>query len=270
MSRPRSYFARDPNRPAPTAARMAEILARHVKIDGSGVAQSSRAPDVIQPEVPGANPVAAAIPSKINAEAEHRETSVREALSQPLGTSAPLSPVASIDPRLSLEPETGRVAGPVHELINCGVVKLGKHSSQLPVGALLASSPTTAGSNPAPVTIPSLEEQQDALRALTGAPPLPEYPQDPAPPLEAITQAPVMPQDYTPESPVLEWLEPMRHPNGEATQISSGGQYEVAGRRCPDGFTFIARHGLDILGTCRTAVDARARCLLHYIEQANG
>jgi hypothetical protein len=118
-----------------------------------------------------------------------------------------------------------------------------------------------------PVATPSFTEQQEILRALTGAPPLPEYPQDPAPPLEAITQAPVMPQGYVPESPVLEWLEPMRHPNGEATQISSGGQYEVAGRRCSDGFTFIARHGLDILGTCKTAVDARARCLLHYLEQ---
>lgn len=79
-----------------------------------------------------------------------------------------------------------------------------------------------------------------------------------------------MPQGHSPAPPVLEWLKPMQHPNGEATQISTGGTYEIAGRRGPDGFTFTARHGLNVLGACRTAVDARAKCLLHYVEMAEG
>jgi len=116
----------------------------------------------------------------------------------------------------------------------------------------------------------SLEQQQELLGRLTAAPPLPVDPQGPAPPLEPITAAPVRPQGYVDEPPTLEWLSPITHANGEKTQISQGGAYEVLGRRTPAGFVFIAKHGLDSLGASKVAAEnAREMCQRHY-EKACG
>lgn len=81
-----------------------------------------------------------------------------------------------------------------------------------------------------------------------------------------------LPMGYDPKAdpPTLEWLTPVQHPNGEATQTSSGGAYAVFARRTPQGIAYVARHGLNVLGTCKTAVDARAKCLLHFVETCEG
>lgn len=115
-------------------------------------------------------------------------------------------------------------------------------------------------------------KMMERLKTLTGdRKPLervdPALPNDPVKP---ITQTVTLPNGYVAEPPTLEWLTPINHPNGEKTQISAGGQYEVCGRRCPEGFTFIARHGLNVLGTARTAQDARTKCLLHLVEACGG
>ena|SRR5271154_591297 len=118
---------------------------------------------------------------------------------------------------------------------------------------------------------PSLLEQQEALGELTGAPPLSCDPRDPAPPVEALTQRPVVPAGYVDEPATLEWLSPISHANGEKTQISSGGQYEVHGRRTPDGFVFVAKHGLDAIGASKeSAESARAMCQRHYQKACEG
>ena len=119
-------------------------------------------------------------------------------------------------------------------------------------------------------TQPSLTDQQELLGRLTAAPPLPVDPQGPAPPIKAITAAPVIPAGYVDAPPKLEWLSPITHANGEKTQISQGGAYEVLGRRTPGGFVFIAKHGLDSLGASKVAAEnAREMCQRHY-EKACG
>ena len=82
MSRVPSYYA-TPNRLKSEAQMNALLAQRTKKVIASGPA-GQEAGGVL------GYPPAGKTPS-INAEAEHRETSVREALSQPLGTSAPLN-----------------------------------------------------------------------------------------------------------------------------------------------------------------------------------
>lgn len=111
----------------------------------------------------------------------------------------------------------------------------------------------------------SLTDQQELLRTLSGASALEQtYRDEPNRPLEKITVKPVVPQGVKPEPPTLEWFKPVQHPNGEATQDSSGGSYAVFGRRSPRGFTFIARYGLDVLGSFSSAQEARDCCGAHY------
>lgn len=113
----------------------------------------------------------------------------------------------------------------------------------------------------------SLTDQQELLRTLSGASALEQtYRDEPNRPLEKITVKPVVLQGVKPEPPTLEWFKPVQHPNGEATQDSSGGSYAVFGRRSPRGFTFIARHGLDVLGSFSSAQEARDCCGAHYMR----
>ncbi len=97
--------------------------------------------------------------------------------------------------------------------------------------------------------------------------------------LEAQATQPVatpfvqLPMGYDPKAdpPALEWLSPVQHPNGEATQTSSGGAYTVFARRTPQGIAYIARHGLDALGASReSAQNAREMCERHYREACDG
>jgi hypothetical protein len=114
-----------------------------------------------------------------------------------------------------------------------------------------------------------LKADMERLKELTGdREPIAQIePGRPNDPVELITRTPVVPQGYVAEPPVIEWLTPVRHANGEATQTSGGGQYAVFGRRGPQGFTFQARHGLSLVGSpCKTAADARMKCLLHFAE----
>jgi hypothetical protein len=106
--RPMSYFARDPNRPAPTPSRMADILASRTKdivpctpvdkkLIAAGHLKQHERIDIASGEISATSNEGA---KRDNAEAEPRETSVREALSQPLGTSAPLVQLpAGYDPK---------------------------------------------------------------------------------------------------------------------------------------------------------------------------
>jgi hypothetical protein len=111
----------------------------------------------------------------------------------------------------------------------------------------------------------TLEQTMARLREITGADPLPQvYPDERNQPVKPITRVVTLPAGFHVEPLVLEWLEPMNHPNGEKTQVSAGGAYEVAGRRCPEGFIFIARHGLDVLGSFPGAQAARECCDAHY------
>lgn len=78
-----------------------------------------------------------------------------------------------------------------------------------------------------------------------------------------------LPMGYDPKAdpPALEWFKPVQHPNGEATQTSAGGAYAVFGRRTPQGFAYIARHGLDALGVSReSAQNAREMCERHFMN----
>jgi hypothetical protein len=80
-----------------------------------------------------------------------------------------------------------------------------------------------------------------------------------------------VPASYKAEPAKLEWLAPVAHPNGEKTQVSTGGQYAVLGRRTPEGFVFIARHGLNALGASKeSAENARAMCQRHYEKACIG
>ena len=62
----------------------------------------------------------------------------------------------------------------------------------------------------------------------------------------------------------LEWLSPVSHPNTEKTQTSKCGRYAVFGRRSQTGFVFIARCGLESLGSFGTAQEARNCCENHH------
>lgn len=78
-----------------------------------------------------------------------------------------------------------------------------------------------------------------------------------------------LPMGYDPKAdpPALEWLTPVQHPNGEATQTSSGGAYAVFARRTPQGIAYVARHGLDALGVSReSAQNAREMCERHFMK----
>lgn len=70
----------------------------------------------------------------------------------------------------------------------------------------------------------------------------------------------ISPRDRQP----IVWLTPVAHPNTEKTQTTKCGQYAVFGRRSPTGFVFIARCGLESLGSFGTAQEARNCCESHY------
>jgi hypothetical protein len=101
------------------------------------------------------------------------------------------------------------------------------------------------------------------LREITGSPKLEQLdPREPNKPVKPIEAIPIVPSGYVAEPPTLEWLKPVK-----GTQISAGGAYEVLGRRSGTGFTYIARHGLNVLGEPQiTAEGARAICLAHLRE----
>jgi hypothetical protein len=128
------------------------------------------------------------------------------------------------------------------------------------------------GANPVSCAVSaSLTDQQELLGRLTASPPLPVDPQGPAPPLEPVSAAPVVPDGYVAEPPTLEWLSPINHACGEKTQVSAGGQYEILGRRTPQGFLFIAKRGLDTLGSSKvSAEEARQICSKHHGDSCNG
>ena len=113
----------------------------------------------------------------------------------------------------------------------------------------------------------TMEQTMARLKEITGADPLPQvYPDERNQPVKPITRRVRLPEGtkaYA-EDTALEWLEPMNHPNGEKTQVSAEGAYEVSGRRCPQGFIFIARHALDVLGSFPGAQMARECCRTHF------
>jgi hypothetical protein len=172
--------------------------------------------------------------------------------------------------RSSPEPDTGGHARMMDTLAKHSKSKINGTGSSAPTGDASVSGGVGDGqinAGVAPVrTLPSLAEQQEALRKLSGAPPLPDDPRDPAPPIKALTQRPVVPQGYVAEPPQLEWLKAVNHAGGEATQLSTGGAYRVSGRRTPYGLTYTAGHGLDSLGVFKIAQEARDCCQAHYLK----
>ncbi len=114
----------------------------------------------------------------------------------------------------------------------------------------------------------TMEQTLERLKQLTGGKPIPQvYPDEPNKPMQAVAQRPCLPTGYDPKAdpPTLEWLSPVR-----GVQISTGGAYEVSGSRSGEGYTFVARHGLNVLGSFCEAQAARECCLAHYVAACLG